>query len=241
MKRFFAPVVLMSAVQAATMMASCDRAEPVNTGTGGAAIWECFTPCGVIALVGFDSCEEVAAAYCSTGGQGGAANAACDGTLVEDEACGSCEVSPQEYCSKHDCAMPALRDACRGSPRSVTRRGCGFLSVERPVGWTAEPPSSRSVWDEETGELLFHSERSVDVSTCEPTLLVGELPECVNWSVECDTGYACVGPPHIECLGCAPGCLDRDRFASCAEMDAAAGCGATGGGGGQGGFGGSAP
>jgi len=83
MKRLLTATALLTTLQIGSLMVSCGKAEPIAGGTGGSAAWECLTTCmGVTSLMGFDTCAEVEAANCGSGGTNagggsGGANAMC--------------------------------------------------------------------------------------------------------------------------------------------------------------------
>jgi len=249
MKRSLAWAAFLVSIQTSSLMVSCGRAEPIAEGTGGSVAWECLTTCmGVTSLAGFDTCAEVEAAYCGSGGSssggsgtgGDGGGGACAGTLGMGGECGVCQTSVEEYCEEHDCTMPDLFDPCFDrSPRSTVYTGCGYRQVNQVDGNSTDvPPLVVDIWQEESGELVYHSERSGG-DACVPDVVVGEYPTCSGWGLQCDGGYECVRPPHFECFTSCPisiTCISEGQ--SCADVQAACNAGGTGG---QGGFGGEAP
>lgn len=155
--------------------------------------------------------------------------------------CDVCQLSLDEYCAERDCVNPdAGIDLCfTGPPRQIIF-GCGYVKATTLDGWTDAPPLAVDVWEQDTGQLVYHLEQQSDENACIPVLVVGEEPSCDAWDFSCNSGYVCPIPPHWECLSnCVQGCLPSN-FRNCQEWADAAGCG-QGGAGGEGGLGGGAP
>jgi len=264
MKRFLATAAFLVSIQTSSLIVSCVSGPVTDGGGSGGATGgtggggsggsggstlgcntgiSCHTYCfsGHCLPSGYASCGEYAEALCGAGGStggGGTDGNACEGTLGQGGECGVCEVSVGDYCDENDCTMPDFFDTCFDlSPRKTIYTGCGYRQVNQLDGFSTDvSPLVVDIWHEESGELVYHSERVVG-DVCAPDFVAGEYPTCSGWGLKCDGRNVCPLPPHFECFtSCSTGCLFEGE--SCADREAA--CNA-GGAGGQGGFGGAAP
>lgn len=128
-------------------------------------------------------------------------------------------VTLEQYCEENDCSLPGEADYCYSFGLYwVTARGCGYLRVAHESGATPGNPSEVNVWDESSGELVYHFSRPEGSTSDSNAIRIGEEPDCTAYVVICDTGYACPRPPHGECFGgCYNGCLPPG-VTSCGDL-----------------------
>jgi|GEM_PF-3035432 len=219
-------VIILALAQMGSIAVGCSDAAP-GEGTGGSGG----------ALGGSSGSGGSGGQTGGTGGGTGGGAVSCDAATSLGGTCGACELSIADYCSGRDCDMPQELEFCWGGSRSVTSSGCGYHRVEHKDGITDPKPLSVDIWDQDSGELVYHYSRSADVDECQPDVIAGEEPECSSYSLICDSGNACPIPPHRECFGsCFQGCVGGFDV-SCGELEALCLAGQ----GGQGGLGGGGP
>jgi hypothetical protein len=246
-------IVLVLAQAGSAGVVSCAGGAPIDEsgGTGGTGGYcsECLGPCYFGCEPPGQRCDVLNAPGCKgEGGTGGGSGTECREFDADQGECGTCTATIQSYCDVHDCAMPDTDGVCwhhmedprwAGGRRLVTT-GCGYFRLERwgSGGWWDVPPVSVDVWNEESGELVYHSSRS-EAAACIPDVVAGTDPECSTSTEVCDTGYPCPLPDHFECFGsCFTGCVAAPY--TCDQMESLC-SGGDGGAGGLGGFGGDAP
>lgn len=149
------------------------------------------------------------------GGTGGAI----DGMTGAPGVGGGSSSSVEQYCSENDCSLPSRTEYCSGvGAYWVTSSGCGYHRVAFLLDQV-------SVWEESTGELIYHYSLPAGSTGDLDAVRVGTEPSCDAYEVICDTTYACSFPPHLECHGnCHTGCLPPG-VEDCYQL-----CGSSGGG-----------
>jgi hypothetical protein len=221
-------VAVLLAAQVGAIAVGCGDAEPDDGGGSGGALG---------GSSGSGGHTDGSGGHTGGMGPGGAGGSpvTCDGTTSLGGSCGACELSVANYCSGHDCDLPQELEFCWGSLGYLTSSGCGYHRVEHKNGNLDPVPLSLDIWDQDSGELVFHYSRDADAEACQPDVVVGEEPECSTYSEICNSGYACPLPPHTECHGsCFQGCAGSF---SCGELEALCLAGQ----GGEGGLGGGPP
>ena len=161
-------------------------------GTAGAAASEGGTA-GAVASEG-----GAAGAAASEGGaagaaasEGGAAGVAAitDCTALQTYPdCGTCEMSLEAYCSGQSSCELDTASVCTqiwwGSDWKV---GCGYVRVDY---WGDVGDRGTEIWDQGTGQLIYHRFNGMLSMGCLPDTHVGTEPACDEWTDACATGGA---------------------------------------------------
>ncbi len=65
---------------------------------------------------------------------------------------------------------------------SIWQRGCGYIRVSY---WGDVGDEAADIWNETTGELVYHWFNGMMSSGCAPESHAGEEPECDDWVDAC--------------------------------------------------------
>jgi len=105
--------------------------------------------------------------------------------------CGTCELSVDEFCSTANCSihedLTCLED---GVFNRSFQRGCGYLRREQ---YGDVQDEWLTIWEERSGELVYHYFSGGSSVGCLPETIVGEEPECDSYEDACENGLGGAG------------------------------------------------
>lgn len=118
-----------------------------------------------------------------TGGTGGAApttDCNAHGTYPN---CGTCTMTLQEYCgTTNPCQLVAASVCTQFAFGSNWKRGCGYIRVDY---WGDVSDQFTDIWDEVSGQLVYHWFNGMMSSGCVPDTHAGTVPACDQWIDAC--------------------------------------------------------
>jgi hypothetical protein len=164
---------------------SVDTAIGGGTSTGGTSTGGTSTDAGTHALAATGGTS----GNPGTSATGGApANQDCT-TWRSYPNCGApCSLTVEQYCaapSVRPCSLDAATICTRYAFGSTWERGCGYVRVE---DWGDVGDRWINVWNETSGELVYHWFSGMYSSGCVPEQSVGTQPVCDAWVNACGDG-----------------------------------------------------
>jgi len=92
----------------------------------------------------------------------------------------------EEYCiTPTTCQLDATRICSTIWFGSNWKRGCGYVRVNY---WGDVGDQVTDVWQEDSGQLVYHWFNGMLSMGCLPEMTVGTLPTCATWTDACGAG-----------------------------------------------------